>query len=152
MLYYIVMNLVYMKHAIEEAKKSGIDMPIAAVIVKNGEIIASCHNQKELNNDVTAHAEILAIKKAENILKNWRLKDCDMYVTLEPCPMCASAILQSRLSNLYFGAYDNIYGGFSVFPELKSKLNPNINIKGGILETECKELLDDYFDKLRKNK
>ena len=83
----------FMSISINEAKKSGLDVPVGAVVVKNGDVIATAHNERELDNDVTSHAEILAIRKAEQVLGNWRLDDCDLYVTLEPCPMCGWAIL-----------------------------------------------------------
>lgn len=138
-----------MQKAIEIAGLSGKDMPIGAVIVKNGEIIATAHNEKEKNNDVTAHAEILAIRNAAQILNNWRLNDCDLYVTLEPCPMCLWAILQSRIKNLYFGAYDTIMGGVSTLPQIPQITNSKTIIKGGIMETECKTILDNYFENIR---
>ena len=93
----------FMQDAIEVALQTKNEIPVGAVIVKSGEIIAFAHNRKEELQDVTAHAEILAIKMAQEGLRRWRLEDCDMYVTLEPCPMCASAIIQSRIKNLYFG-------------------------------------------------
>lgn len=137
-----------MINAIEEAKKVTSDIPVGAVIKSGDKIVASCHNLKEELNDVTAHAEILAIKEAEQKLGRWRLDDCDMYVTLEPCPMCAWAILQSRIKNLYFGSYDRQYGGFSVY-RLQSKTNSSINIYGGIMEEECDKLLKEFFEKIR---
>lgn len=137
-----------MINAIEEAKKVTSDITVGAVIKSGDEIVASCHNLKEELNDVTAHAEILAIKEAEQKLGRWRLDDCDMYVTLEPCPMCAWAILQSRIKNLYFGSYDRQYGGFSVY-RLQSKTNSSINIYGGIMEEECDKLLKEFFEKIR---
>ena len=137
-----------MINAIEEAKKVTSDIPVGAVIKSGDKIVASCHNLKEELHDVTAHAEILAIKEAEQKLGRWRLDDCDMYVTLEPCPMCAWAILQSRIKNLYFGSYDRQYGGFSVY-RLQSKTNSSINIYGGIMEEECDKLLKEFFEKIR---
>ena len=137
-----------MINAIEEAKKVTSDIPVGAVIKSGDEIVASCHNLKEELNDVTAHAEILAIKEAEQKLGRWRLDDCDMYVTLEPCPMCAWAILQSRIKNLNFGSYDRQYGGFSVC-RLQNKTNSSINIYGGIMEEECDKLLKEFFEKIR---
>lgn len=139
----------FMQIALETAKKSGKDLPVGAIIVKNGEIIACAHNEQEKNNDITAHAEILAIRKAEKKLKNWRLNGCTMYVTLEPCPMCAWAILRSRIDNLFFGAYDTLYGAFSTLPELTKMSNSPLKVKGGIMETECKEILEKYFKDLR---
>lgn len=140
----------FMQQAIEEAKKTAKDIPVGAVIVNNGEIIARAHNTKEETNDVTAHAEILAIKKASEKLNNWRLDDCELYVTLEPCPMCAWAILDSRIKAVYFGSYDTQYGalGSSNIDLLKlSKSCPKIY--GGIMEEECNNLLKNFFDKVR---
>ena len=140
------MNTDFMKKAIETAKQSGIDIPVGAVIVKDGEIIAqACHEREKLQK-TTAHAEILAIEKANQKLNNWRLSDCDLYVTLEPCPMCASAIIQARIKNVFFGSYDFVNGAFS----LKINENANINVKGGILEEECAKLLKDYFKEIRQ--
>ena len=98
--------------ALEEAEKAREkgEVPVGAVIVKDGEIIARAHNLKETLKDPTAHAEILAIREACNKLNNWRLNGCEMYVTLEPCPMCAGAILQSRLSKIYIGTFDDTTG------------------------------------------
>jgi tRNA(adenine34) deaminase len=143
------MNEIFMKKAIEIAQNSGKDIPIGAVIVKNNEIIAYCCNEKEKDNDVTAHAEIQAIRKASKILNNWRLNGCDIYVTLEPCPMCMWAICCARIENLYFGAYDNLYGAISTTPQLIELSKSKINIKGGIMENECNKLLSRYFEKLR---
>ena len=94
-----------MQLAIEEAKKCKKDVPIGCVIKKDGQIIASAHNRRELDDDVTAHAELLAIKEAQRVLGTSRLKGCELYVTLEPCPMCAWAIAMSGISTVYFGAY-----------------------------------------------
>ena len=103
------MNSSYINEAIKEAKKAYAigEVPVGAIIVKNDTIIARAHNLKESLLDPTCHAEILAIRKACNAINNWRLSDCTMYVTLEPCPMCASAIAQSRISNLYIGTFDD---------------------------------------------
>lgn len=140
-----------MKRAIEFLKKniSPDEIPVAAIVVKDGDIISSACNRKEFEKDVTSHAEIIALRSAAQKLGRWRLDDCEMYVTLEPCPMCAWAILQSRIDNLYFGAYDNVYGAFSVLPELWTIANSKINVKGGIMESKCKKLLDEYFEKMR---
>lgn len=137
----------YMRIAIDEAKKSGEDLPIGCVIVKNGEIIATAHNEKESTNDPTAHAEMLCIKKASEMLGS-RLLGCEMYVTLEPCPMCMWAIIESRIEKLFFGAYDTLYGGETVL-NLKELANSKIEIKSGILEEECSALVKNYFAKLR---
>lgn len=139
-----------MKIALETAVKSGNDIPIGAVIVKDNEIIAIAHNEKEHLQDVTAHAEILAIRKASQSLNSWRLNDCSLYVTLEPCPMCLWAILQARIKNLYFGTFDTLYGGTSALPQMLSISNSKLKIKGGIMEEECNKILENYFKSMRK--
>ena len=140
----------FMSISINEAKKSGRDVPVGAVVVKNGDVIATAHNERELDNDVTSHAEILAIRKAEQVLGNWRLDDCDLYVTLEPCPMCGWAILQSRIKNVYFGSYDTNYGAFFSKVDLRKFSTFTPNVYGGIMEKECDELLSSFFTDLRK--
>ena len=139
-----------MSISINEAKKSGRDVPVGAVVVKNGNVIATAHNERELDNDVTSHAEILAIRKAEQVLGNWRLDDCNLYVTLEPCPMCGWAILQSRIKNVYFGSYDTNYGAFFSKVDLRKFSTFTPNVYGGIMEKECDELLNSFFTDLRK--
>lgn len=138
-----------MQIAIAQAEKSENDIPVGAVIVKDGKIIAKAHNTKEKDNDITSHAEILTIRQAEKTLNNWRLDECELYVTLEPCPMCGWAILQSRISKVYFGSYDSNYGAFSKL-KLNNYTNSNIKIYGGISEDKCNELLDKFFKKIRK--
>jgi tRNA(adenine34) deaminase len=139
-----------MEKAISIAKQSGEDIPVGAVIVKDEKIISIAVNTKEKNNDVTSHAEIIAIRQAEQVLNNWRLEDCDMYVTLEPCPMCGWAILQSRIKNLYFGSYDYTYGAFFSKIDLRKLTNSKLQVYGGIMENECDKILEDYFKKIRK--
>ena len=145
-----------MLEALKEARKAlnHDDVPVGAVIVKGGKIIARAHNKKELTNQATRHAEIEAIEKASKKLNNWYLSDCDLYVTFEPCLMCCGAILNSRIDNVYFGAYDYKYGCLgsltNVFKENKFNFTPNI--KGGILETECSKLLTDFFKEKRQEK
>lgn len=140
----------YMKTAIAEAKKTGKDVPVGAVLVMDGKIIAKAHNNKESDNDITSHAEILVIREAENIFNNWRLDGCELYVTLEPCPMCAWAILQSRISKVCFGSYDKKYGALLSNFEIKNLSEQKIEIYGGILEEECDEILKDFFGKIRQ--
>ncbi len=140
----------FMKYAIDEAKLSGQDIPVGCVIVQNGKIIASAHNEREKNNDISAHAEILAIKKAARQLNNWRLDDCSLYVTLEPCPMCAWAISNSRIKEVYFGSYDLKYGALGSKINLAQISNTKPKIFGGIMEKECNELINNYFSELRK--
>ena len=140
-----------MEIAIKIASSVQNDVPVGAVIVKDNEIISIASNNKEHTHDITAHAEIVAIKKAEEFLHNWRLDDCDLYVTLEPCPMCAWAILQSRIKNVYFGSYDNQYGAFGSKLNLTLYSNQKINIKGGILEEKCNAILDNFFRRVRND-
>lgn len=138
--------------AIKEADRAAAlgEIPVGAVIVKNGRIIATGYNLRETEHSVTAHAEISAIKNACEALNDWRLDGCDIYVTLEPCPMCAGAIINARLRRVYFGAYDPKAGSFgsvtdlSVFP-----FERRPEIYGGIMENECKTLLNDFFKNLR---
>lgn len=142
----------FMKLAIEEGKKVKKDIPVGAVIVKDGDVIATGFNTKEQDNEITSHAEIIAIRKAEKCLNNWRLDDCDLYVTLEPCPMCGWAILQSRIRTVYFGSYDVNYGAFSSKIDLrKISNNQKLKVYGGILEDECNDLLNEFFITLRKS-
>ena len=139
----------FMQDAIDVALQTKNEIPVGAVIVKSGEIIAFAHNRKEELQDVTAHAEILAIKMAQEGLRRWRLEDCDMYVTLEPCPMCASAIIQSRIKNLYFGSYDTKYGALGSALDLRKVHNSKLNVFGGIFEQDCDKILEDFFERLR---
>lgn len=138
----------FMIEAIGEAKKSMelYEVPVGAVIVKNGVIIARAHNLKEKLKDPTAHAEILAIKKAAVFLNNWRLMDCSMYVTLEPCPMCAGAILQSRISKLYIGTFDPVCGacGSVINVIQNNNLNRWTDIKW-CYDDRCSDILKDFF-------
>lgn len=146
----------FMKQAIKEAKRAQKynESPIGAVIVYNGEIISKGRNKREGNKDSLAHAEIEAIKKACKKIGDWRLEDCDLYVTLEPCPMCAGAIIQSRIKNLYFGAYDNKAGcaGSKTNLFLPGLFNHDVNVEGGKLQEECSALLKDFFKNLRESK
>ena len=141
-----------MQMAIELAKTVKKDIPVAAIIVKDNEIIASAVNEKEKKQDATLHAEMIAIKKASKKLNKWRLNDCDLYVTLEPCPMCAWAIIQARLRNVYFGSYDNLYGALGSKTDLRKLLNSNLEVKGGLLEEECDKILENYFEEIRNDK
>ena len=138
-----------MQNAIIEAKKCTIDVPVGCVIKKDGKIISSQHNMRELNNDITAHAEILAIKEAQEVLKTSRLSGCEMYVTLEPCPMCSWAIIQSGIETLYYGAYNTQYGGIESVLNLPKIANSKMKIYGGIEEDTCNELLKTFFRSIR---
>lgn len=139
----------FMKLAIEEAKKTSSNIPVGAVVVQNGKILAIAHNEREKDNDISSHAEILAIRQAEKVLNNWRLDGCELYVTLEPCPMCGWAILQSRIKSVYFGSYDTNYGAFTSKIDLRHISTSKPNVYGGIMEEECDELLTSFFKKIR---
>lgn len=141
----------FMQEAINIAQKSGADVPVGALIIKDSEIIASAFNEKEKNNDVTAHAEILAIRRAEKVLKNWRLDDCELYVTLEPCPMCAWAIIQSRIKTVYFGSYDTQYGALGSAMDLRTQANSPLKVYGGMSEKECDNVIKEFWDKTRQS-
>ncbi|MBR2480436.1 MAG: nucleoside deaminase [Clostridia bacterium] len=144
----------FMRLAIKEAKKAELidEVPIGAVIVKDGKVIARAHNKKESKNQATRHAEIEAIEKATKKVNNWWLEDCDIYVTLEPCAMCAGALINSRLRNIYFGAYDKKAGccGSLYNLPIDVRFNHRLGVEGGILEEECATLLTNYFKKKRK--
>ena len=139
-----------MLNAIEESKKCKKDVPIGCVIKQDGEIIASAHNLREGNNDITAHAEILAIKIAQKILHTSRLNNCEMYVTLEPCPMCAWAIVQSGIKTLYFGSFNKQYGAIQSVINLPMLANSKIKVYGGIEEDKCNKILEDFWRKVRQ--
>ena len=146
----------FMKIALEEAEiaaKEG-EMPVGAVVVKDGEVIATGHNLRNVSHDPTLHAEIVAIRKAAEILSDWRLSDCDLYVTLEPCVMCSGAIINSRMRSVYFGAYDAEYGAAGGRIDLfsKSYFGSTTKVYGGIMEDECTTMLKDFFASLRENK
>ena len=146
----------FMMEAIKEAHKALKinEVPVGAVIVKDGLIISRGHNQKETKNDPTGHAEIIAIKKACAKLSSWRLNDCEMYVTLEPCTMCAGAIIQSRIKNLYIGTKDSKAGACgSVINVLTvNQFNHKVIVEYDILKDRCFKILNDFFKKLRANK
>lgn len=140
----------YMQNAINEALKCKIDVPVGCVIKKNDEIIAQACNRRELDDDVTSHAEILAIKKAQQNLSTSRLQDCELYVTLEPCPMCTWAILQAGIKTVYFGSYNSQYGAMGSAIDLAKLAHSKIKIYGGIKEEKCDKILKEFFEKIRK--
>ena len=142
-----------MKIALAEADRARRkrEIPIGAVIVKGGKVISRAHNLREQRKNALYHAEVLAVSRACRKLKSWRLTGCDMYVTLEPCAMCAGAVLQARISNLYFGAYDPKAGACgSIVDVLKAdRLTHNVTVHAGILAEECAGILKNFFKGLR---
>jgi tRNA(adenine34) deaminase len=144
----------YMNQALVEAKAAlefG-EVPIGAIVVRQDLIVARAHNWRETWKDPTAHAELIAIQSASRKLGGWRLSECDLYVTLEPCLMCAGSILLSRLANVYFGAYDPKGGAIASRMEtlIEGQWNHHPEIRGGILADECGMILKEFFRQLRK--
>ncbi len=140
----------YMIKALEAATLCGEDLPVGCVIVDDKKnIIATACNRKELTQDPTAHAEVLAIREATKKKGNWRLENCTLFVTLEPCPMCAWAILNARIPRVYYGASDLNYGALGTKLNLAPLMNSNVKVYGGILEKECGDILKGYFKKIR---
>ena len=126
------------------------ETPVGAVIVKDGKVIARGYNKRETKKNALMHAEIIAIDKACKKLGGWRLPECDIYVTLEPCPMCMGAIIQSRIENVYFGAYDEKSGCLGSVCDLSGVLPHKVAFSGGILKDECEQILKKFFKNLRK--
>jgi len=148
-------DLAYMRLALEQAGLAPAlgEVPIGAVLVQDGQVLAQVHNFREVWQDPTAHAEIVAIREAAGRLGTWRLTGATLYVTVEPCPMCAGAIIQSRISRLVFGARDPKAGACgSVFnlPE-ERRLNHKVEVTGGVLERESQELIQTFFRTLRED-
>ena len=150
------MNGKYMKMAIEEAKKAFSigEVPVGAVIVKDDIIIAKAYNKKEKLGSVTKHAEIIAIEKASKKLNNWRLDGCDIYITLEPCPMCASAIKQSRINNIYCGLNNSDENNIKIVNSIleKDKINGSCNISCGYFSEQIDKLMKEFFSLCRNKK
>ena len=144
----------YMLEALTEAELAKLEdeVPIGCVIVKNDQIIARAHNQREVTNNPLGHAETLAIKKASKILNDWQLVDCDLYVTIEPCIMCGGAIIQSRIRKVIYGAPDLKGGAFGGSINIldAQNINHRPEIVKGILEEECTKIIKDYFKSKRK--
>ena len=146
----------FMKEALKEANKADkkLEVPVGVVIVKDDTIIARAYNQKESKNSPIKHAEITAIEKACKKLNNWRLNDCDMYITLEPCAMCAGAIINSRIRKIYIGAMEHNSGACG------SKLNllqdydfeTKVEIENGVMQEECQKILKSFFKEIRNTK
>ena len=151
------MNIEIIKKELDKLIKLAIknnEIPIAALIVKDNKIISRAHNLKESKKDTTEHAEIRAIKKASKKLDSWRLNDCEMYTTLEPCPMCAGAIIQARIKKVYIGTMDEKTGAvgskLNLFEDYT--FNHKVDVERDVLKEECKKILQDFFKELRKSK
>ena len=147
-------NSAFMREALSEACKAEAqdEVPVGAVIVRGGEIIARAHNMRETDQIGTHHAEILAIEQACKAVGSWRLSECDIYVTLEPCPMCAGALINSRIRTIYYGASDPKAGCCGTLYDLTGdgKFNHKPKVIGGVLADECGKILTNYFKKKRK--
>ena len=146
----------FMREALKEAKKAydKLEVPVGCVIVKDGKIIARGHNVKETKKDTTKHAEMIAIQKASKKLDSWRLLDCEMYVTLEPCSMCAGAIINARIKKIYIGTLDEKTGAagsvLNLFEDYT--FNHKVEVETGILKIDCEMILKKFFKELRKLK
>lgn len=144
-----------MQRAIELAKQSALEgeVPVGAVVVKNNQIVGEGRNRRELGKNALYHAELEAIDNACKALGGWRLWQCDLYVTLEPCPMCAGAIINARIKNVYFGAFDKKAGSFGSVADFNTiAYNHKPEIISGIMQEECSFLLTDFFKNLRNKK
>ena len=146
----------FMNKALLQAKvayKKG-EVPVGAVVVKDGAIIARGYNLRESTNDPTAHAELLAMKRASKKLNSWRLSGCTLYVTLEPCPMCTGLIINSRIDKVVFGAYDQKAGCCTTLYHLATdeRFNHRAEVLGGVMEEECAKILSDFFKEKRNNR
>ena len=144
----------FMREALKEAQKAydQAEVPIGAVVVLNGEIIGRGHNLREKEQDATLHAEIKAIRQANQHLGSWRLEDCELFVTLEPCPMCSGAMILARMKRVVFGDFDPKAGTAGTFMNLlqDSRFNHQVEVEQGVLEDECKEILQQFFKGLRE--
>ena len=145
-----------MREALKEAEKCSAkeDIPVGAVVVLKGKIIGRGYNQREKNYDPTGHAEIVAMRKASKKLGSWRLDEASIYTTFEPCPMCAGAMIQSRVKNLFFGVKNLKAGSAGTVINLSQnkKFNHNLHVEGGILQEESRSLIQRFFKKIRKKK
>ena len=147
-------NEIYMLEALKEAELAKLEdeVPIGCVIVKDDQIIARSHNQRDKTNNPLGHAETLAIKKASEVLGDWQLVDCDLYVTIEPCIMCGGAIIQSRIRRVIYGAPDLKGGAFgsSINILQANNINHHPEVISGVLEERCSTIIKDYFRSKRK--
>lgn len=146
----------FMREAIAEAQQAAVlnEVPIGAVVVKDGQVIGRGHNMREHFQDVTYHAEMLAIMEACERLHSWRLEGCDLYVTLEPCIMCSGAIINARIANVYYGAPDPKAGAVDSLYHLltDTRLNHQVNVTSGVLQEKCSQMLKDFFRAIRQRK
>ena len=145
----------YMRFALEEANKAFAieEVPIGAVVIYDNEVIGRGYNLRESENDPTAHAEIIAIREAAAAISSWRLADCTLYVTIEPCPMCAGALLQARADRVVYGADDPKAGAVNSLYNLldDERFNHQVEVKKGVLAEECREIIKKFFRCLREN-
>ncbi|MBR0443149.1 MAG: tRNA adenosine(34) deaminase TadA [Clostridia bacterium] len=145
---------IFMRQALTEAERAGElgEVPVGAVVVRDGEIIARAHNLRETDHMATAHAELLAIEQACRALGTWRLNDCTLYVTLEPCPMCAGTIVNSRMGRVVYGAKDAKAGAMGSVLNVNSyPFNHKANLESGVLAEECGDVLRVFFAEKRHN-
>ncbi len=147
-------DVVAMRHALAEARAAGVhgDVPIGAVVVRDGVVIAARHNERELTGDPTAHAEVLALRDAATVVGHWRLLDCTLYVTLEPCVMCAGAVVNGRVGRLVYGATDPKAGAIESLYHVcaDERMNHRPPVEGGVLADECGQLLKSFFAERRR--
>lgn len=146
-------DIAFIQEALREARVAAAagETPIGAVVVHRGSVIAAAHNEREGGLDITAHAELIAIRKAARLLGDWRLQDCEVFVTLEPCPMCAGALLASRVGRVVYGAKDPTAGAMGSVVNLpRYPLGSRPTVLCGVLEEECRTLLQDFFKERRK--
>jgi len=148
------LDILFMREALSEAEAAALDdeVPVGAVMVRNGEIIARARNRREKDKNPLSHAEIKIINDTCRALGGWRLVGCTLYVTLEPCPMCAGAIINSRIERVVFGAYDEKAGAFGTMLNLTEYPLFKPQITGGVLKDECSAILTEFFKKKRKTK
>jgi tRNA(adenine34) deaminase len=145
----------YMELALQQAALAPLigEVPVGAVLVCKDDVLAAAYNYREISQDPTAHAEMIVIRKAAELLKTWRLTDTTLYVTLEPCPMCAGAIVQSRITRLVFGAWDPKAGACGSILDIpgERRFNHHVDVVGGVLEQESQTLLKEFFRSLRRH-
>jgi tRNA(adenine34) deaminase len=140
-------------YKLAQSAAEGGDVPVGAVVVRDGKIIGRGQNMRQRIGDPSAHAEILALREASKAVGSWNLSGCSLYVTMEPCPMCAGAVIVSRIDNVYFGAYDKELGCCGTLYNLPEdcRMNHRANVYGGIMEKECSKILTDFFKSKRQN-